>query len=120
MDIAVAIVRRGDAVLLQQREREPFKGRWELPGGKVEPGEAPEQAVRREVVEELGVRVVSALPFAVHEHRYPEGPWVRLHAFEVALAGPLPDALQRRWVPLAQASALDVLEGTLALLGRLR
>jgi 8-oxo-dGTP diphosphatase len=44
-------------LLLIQRGREPSKGSWSLPGGRVEPGERPEEAVEREVLEEAGLRV---------------------------------------------------------------
>jgi 8-oxo-dGTP diphosphatase len=44
-------------LLLIQRGREPARGSWSLPGGRVEPGESPEQAVEREVLEETGLRV---------------------------------------------------------------
>lgn len=47
----------GDRVLLAQRSGGPYDGRWEFPGGKVEPGESQLAAVRREIREELGVDV---------------------------------------------------------------
>ena len=54
-----AAVRRGGRVLAARRTRPASAaGRWELPGGKVEPGETPAQAVVREVAEELGCTVV--------------------------------------------------------------
>ena len=63
---AAAIVRRGDAgwQLLTARRTEPpvAAGLWEFPGGKVDPGETPEQCVLREIREELGVEV------HLHEH----------------------------------------------------
>jgi 8-oxo-dGTP diphosphatase len=60
--VAAAIVDDLDAPgeLLAARRRSPVSlaGRWEFPGGKVEPGEAPEDALHRELREELGVEVV--------------------------------------------------------------
>ena len=44
-------------LLLIQRGREPSRGSWSLPGGRVEPGETPAEAVEREVLEETGLRV---------------------------------------------------------------
>ncbi|MCY7394775.1 MAG: (deoxy)nucleoside triphosphate pyrophosphohydrolase [Nocardioides sp.] len=53
-----AAVVHGGRVLAARRTAPPeVAGRWELPGGKVEPGETPEQALVREVEEELGCRV---------------------------------------------------------------
>jgi mutator protein MutT len=45
----------GDEVLLIQRAVPPFQGFWSLPGGRLEPGEAPEEAARRELMEEIGL-----------------------------------------------------------------
>ncbi len=47
----------GDVLLAQRPEGKPYAGYWEFPGGKVEPGEAIVDALRREFVEELGVRI---------------------------------------------------------------
>lgn len=51
-----AIVRRGDALLLIRRGREPGRGRWSIPGGRVKPGESLAAAVVRELREETGLR----------------------------------------------------------------
>lgn len=48
---------KGDEVLLIQRGRAPLKGHWSIPGGKVERGERIEDAVKREIEEETGVKV---------------------------------------------------------------
>src|SRR5262249_44394238 len=54
---AVALVERGDRVLLVRRARPPYAGTWDLPGGFLEAGETPERGLRRELREELGLRV---------------------------------------------------------------
>ena len=54
--VSVALIRDG-RVLLVRRARPPYRGRWTLPGGRVEPGEDPTQAAHREMEEELGLRV---------------------------------------------------------------
>jgi ADP-ribose pyrophosphatase YjhB (NUDIX family) len=55
--VGAVVLREDGAVLLVQRGRPPGQGTWSLPGGKVEPGEGVVHAVRREVLEETGLRV---------------------------------------------------------------
>jgi 8-oxo-dGTP diphosphatase len=63
-------------------EGKPWPGFWEFPGGKIDPGETPEQALVRELWEELGITVTAPEPFRVLEYTYPERT-VRLHFFRV-------------------------------------
>ena len=55
--VAAVIVAQGRVLACERRAPPEVAGRWEFPGGKVEPGETDEQALARECVEELGVRV---------------------------------------------------------------
>ena len=92
-EVAAAVLLRPDgSFLLGQRAADTFyPGYWEFPGGKVEPGESPAQALARELSEELGIRVVKAYPWLTREHRY-EHAHVRLHFFQVvAWEGELQD-----------------------------
>lgn len=85
IEVAAGVILRGDGSFLLGR-RAPgtfFPGYWEFPGGKVEPGETPAQALRRELGEELGIEVRQMYPWIMREHDY-EHAHVRLHFFEVA------------------------------------
>ena len=57
IQVVAAIIRDGDRILATQRGYGAYKDGWEFPGGKVEPGETPEQALAREIREELDVRI---------------------------------------------------------------
>jgi 8-oxo-dGTP diphosphatase len=82
--VAAAVVLRADGrVLLAQRPPgKPYAGYWEFPGGKLEPGEAPQAALARELREELGIEVTRAAPWLVQEFVYPHA-HVELNFFRV-------------------------------------
>src|SRR5262249_52610537 len=72
---AVALVDADGRVLLAQRPPgKSMAGLWEFPGGKVDPGETPEAALIRELVEELGIDVAASClaPFTFASHSYPD------------------------------------------------
>lgn len=72
---ACALVDADGRVLLAQRpEGKALAGLWEFPGGKVEPGETPEETVIRELAEELGVgtKVACLAPLTFASHAYPD------------------------------------------------
>ncbi len=79
-EVAVGVVLRPDgAVLLADRPAgKPYAGYWEFPGGKIEPGEDVQQALARELHEELGIDIGAALPWFTFEYDYPHA-YVRLH-----------------------------------------
>jgi 8-oxo-dGTP diphosphatase len=83
-DVAAAVITRDDGqYLLGLRGPGTFyPGYWEFPGGKLEPGETPRDAIVRELHEELGIEVITATPWIVREHVY-EHAHVRLHFFRV-------------------------------------
>ena len=77
--VGILIRRADDALLLSTRpEGKPYAGYWEFPGGKLEAGETVEQALRRELHEELGITIAGAAVWKVTEHDYPHA-LVRLH-----------------------------------------
>jgi ADP-ribose pyrophosphatase YjhB (NUDIX family) len=73
---AFAFVERDEAYLVLERGQEPYRGRWELPGGFVEAGESPAEAVRREVFEETGLRIETPTILGAYTSRYgDDGKW---------------------------------------------
>lgn len=79
-EVAVGVLLRPDGSLLlsTRPEGKVYAGYWEFPGGKIEPGESVEAALRRELQEELGIIIGAAHRWKVTEHDYPHA-LVRLH-----------------------------------------
>ena len=57
IEVVAAIIRRGNEIFATQRGYGEFKDWWEFPGGKIEPGESPQQALVREIREELDATI---------------------------------------------------------------
>lgn len=71
--VAAAIIADGDRILIAKRKDDPViePGKWEFPGGKIEPGETPEGCLHREIKEELDVEIEIKRLFLVDLHTYP-------------------------------------------------
>jgi 8-oxo-dGTP diphosphatase len=84
IDVAAAVLLRADgAFLLAQRPAgKVYAGYWEFPGGKIEPGERPAQALARELHEELGIDIGEPYPWLTRVFTYPHGT-VRLRFYRV-------------------------------------
>ena len=107
-DVAVALLYDADGrMLVQQRPADKMLGGlWELPGGKVEPGERPEAAVVREVAEELGVVAEAEALVARVGHAYSHLR-VTLHAYRCRLVSGVPTSdVPLRWTTAADRAAL--------------
>jgi 8-oxo-dGTP diphosphatase len=72
IEVVAAAIRRGNSILATQRGYGEFKDGWEFPGGKVEPGETPEEAIVREIREELGATVRPEKLITTVECDYPK------------------------------------------------
>lgn len=71
LNVVIGLVVQDGKVLICQRPQELDHGhQWEFPGGKIEPGETPTEALSRELFEEIGIRVVKSRQFSTTEHQY--------------------------------------------------
>lgn len=70
--VAAAVIRQGDTLFATQRGHGSGRGRWEFPGGKTEPGETTEEALKREIREELETVIEPEERIAVIECDYPD------------------------------------------------
>ncbi|MDN5753306.1 MAG: Nudix family hydrolase [Nitrosospira sp.] len=84
VEVAVAVITRPDGAFLLARrpEGKPYAGYWEFPGGKVKPNESLAHALRRELLEELGILVEHAYPWITRTFTYPHAT-VRLYFYRV-------------------------------------
>jgi 8-oxo-dGTP diphosphatase len=80
---AALIVREGMVLIGQRRPDQPMASQWEFPGGKIEAGESPEQALARELEEELGIHAVIGPRITHIRHNYRHGGAVDLQFFAV-------------------------------------
>ena len=71
IEVVAAIIRRGDSVFATQRGYGEWKDYWEYPGGKVEPGETAEEALKREICEELSTEISVDEFLCTVEYDYP-------------------------------------------------
>ncbi len=120
VDVSVALLWRDGRFLVTRRPDGGFLGGlWELPGGKWEPGEDAEAALRRELREELGIEVAVVETFAPVRHGYSHFE-VRLHAFSCRPSGRrrIASALPHRWILPSERSALAFPRGTLKVFER--
>jgi len=112
--VVAALILKDDQILACQRTRHqvmPLK--WEFPGGKIEEGEQPRDALRRELEEELGIEATIGHEVARIHHEYPSGGGVELRFFEVhKYLGEVENRIFReiRWVDRSELPALDFLE----------
>jgi 8-oxo-dGTP diphosphatase len=106
------MVRDGKILICQRRPDQPMALQWEFPGGKIEPGESPAQALARELDEELGIQAEIG-PLVTHiRHNYRHGGAVDLQFFAVhSFSGELDNRIfaQVKWVPLDELPSYDFL-----------
>lgn len=114
IDVSVGLIwRRGRLLASQRPEGKAHEGYWEFPGGKLEQGESPQEALTRELAEELGIGVRECHFWKSIRHAYEDhGIRVQLHFFHVTSFAGEPCAREgqnMRWVTPAEAADLPLL-----------
>jgi 8-oxo-dGTP diphosphatase len=111
--VAAALILRENQVLIgQRRADQPMALLWEFPGGKIEAGETAQQALARELFEELGIHATIGAPVTRIRHNYRHGGAVDLQFFVVReFAGEIANQIyqQIKWVGLEELPGYDFL-----------
>lgn len=69
--VVAAVIKSGNKIFATQRGYGEFKGGWEFPGGKIESGETPQEALKREIIEELDTEILVGDLIDTIEYDYP-------------------------------------------------
>jgi 8-oxo-dGTP diphosphatase len=124
MQVVAAVIERDGRILIGQRKRGARHSlKWEFPGGKVEPGEDPRDALARELREELAIEAHIAEEIDAYNVHYPNGPPIQLLFFRVVRFEGDPVNLAFEQIAWAEARSLadyDFLEGDLKFIRKLK
>jgi len=122
VSVAVGILADRDRVFVTRRFSDSHQGgKWEFPGGKIEPGESTFSALKRELKEELGIDVQSAAPFMQIRHAYPDRDVV-LHVWQITDYQGTPhghEGQEAQWVSCADLPQMEFPEADWPILRRL-
>lgn len=122
--VVAALILRGDGearevFICQRRPDQPMGLKWEFPGGKIEPGETPEQALARELTEELGISATIGPRITTIRHHYRNGGAIEIAFFTVReYNGEMTNNIfqQMLWTPVPKLPDYDFLAADLTLI----
>ncbi len=122
IEVVAAMIEHDGRVLATQRGKGEFKDGWEFPGGKIEPGETPREALVREIREELDMEVAPGELVLTVEHDYPAF-HLTMHCFLCTIAGGsvhLTEHEAARWLDPGELDGMAWLPADVQAAARLR
>ena len=120
--VVAAVIRSEDKIFATARGYGEFKGQWEFPGGKIEKGETPQQALVREIQEELDVKIEVGKLIETIEYDYPSFHlsmdcfWCSVADGEIVLK----EAEASRWLSKDELYSVDWLPADIALIEKIK
>ena len=120
--VAAAVIRNGGRIFATQRGYGEFKDCWEFPGGKIEPGETPQEALAREIREELDADITVGQLIETVEYDYPEFHlsmdcfWCGLNSQELVLR----EHKDARWLTADDLYSVDWLPADIGIIGKIK
>ena len=121
IEVVAAIIRRDDMVLATQRGYGEWKDWWEFPGGKIEAGETPEEALQREIHEELSTEISVDQFLCTVEWDYPKF-HLTMHCYLCSLIGDslhLNEHEAARWLAPAELASVQWLPADMQVIDKL-
>lgn len=109
IEVVAAIIHHDGAYFATQRGYGEFEGMWEFPGGKIEPGESREDALKREIQEELGVDIYIKELLCTTEYDYPTF-HLTMHCFLCSVASGEIELREHKSAQWLTAETLDSVE----------
>ena len=122
INVVAAIIHQDGKILATQRGYGEYKGLWEFPGGKMELGETEEQAIIREISEELNVDIVVERKVCTVEHDYPQFHLV-MHCFWCSIGSgvlELREHQSARWLAQSEWESVEWLPADVSVVEALR
>ncbi len=113
LEVVAGIIWKDQKVLVAQRgEHKHLAGKWEFPGGKIEPGESPEQALERELKEEFSIDTHTTSFFELNIHHYPTFTikLIAYHSEYISGDISLTDHDQAKWIDICEIKQYDFAE----------
>ena len=120
--VAAAVIRNGGRIFATQRGYGEFKDGWEFPGGKIEPGETSQEALAREIREELDADITGGRLIETVEYDYPNFHlsmdcfWCELNSQELVLR----EHEDARWLAADELYSVDWLPADIGIIGKIK